>query len=226
MRRTPLLVAAATLALGGVAYAASRPTAAPVGLLAVGGSDATTTSTALEHHEPAATSTTTSTIEQPAQHEVTTSTTEHHGTEPSTTTTTTEHHEPTSTTTTTVGHHEATTTSTTEHPPTTTTSTTVRPGTGPIHLECTTPHTDDLRVTCDWGPVPEHTAYIVVMREKTGPSQPIDRIDDPSVHDYVDDTAESGVTYSYRVSAFAEDGSFLGTSNPVKVTPGPEPGSA
>jgi hypothetical protein len=217
MRRTPLIVAAAVLAVGGVAFAASRPTTAPVGLLAAGGSGESTTTTT-EHHEP------------------TTSTTVEHHDEP-TTSTTLEHHEPehpTTTTTAAIEHHDEPTTSTTvehhepEHPTTTTstTSTTVRPATGPIHLVCTTPHTDDLRVVCEWGDVPVHTAYIIVMREKTGPSQPIDRIDDPTVHRYVDETAETGVTYSYRVSAYSADDTFLGTSNPVKVTPGPDAGGA
>ncbi|MEA3054727.1 MAG: hypothetical protein QOD30_159, partial [Actinomycetota bacterium] len=214
MRRTPLLVAVATLAIGGVAFAASRPATAPVGLLAAGGGGESTTTT--EHHEP----TTTTTVEHHVQ--ATTTTVEHHEPEhPSTTTSTVEHHdEPT--TTTIVERHEP------EHPTTTTstTSTTARPATGPIHLVCTTPHTNDLRVVCEWGDVPEHTAYIVVMREKTGPSQPIDRIDDPTVHRYVDETAEPGVTYSYRVSAYSADDTFLGTSNPVKVTPGPDAGGA
>jgi hypothetical protein len=221
MRRTPFLVAAATLAVGGVAFAATRPVDMPVPLLAAGGSDESKTATN-EHHEPTTTSTT------GAHHdEATTSTTvvhhepEHPTTTTPTTSTTVEHHtEPT--TTTTVVHHEP------EHPTTTTstTSTTARPATSPIHLECTTPHTADLRVVCEWGAVPEHTAYIIVMREKTGPSQPIDRIDDPAVHRYVDETAEAGVTYSYRVSAYTADDTFLGTSNPVKVTPGPVSGSA
>lgn len=104
------------------------------------------------------------------------------------------------------------------------------PGTAPrpappssLHMTCTTPATaDDLTVSCDWSGTPAGTARLVVMREaaNSGPSQPLWSTDDPSVTHHDDDTAQAGVTYSYRVSAFDAAGTFLGTSNPVKVTPG------
>jgi hypothetical protein len=104
------------------------------------------------------------------------------------------------------------------------------PGTAPrpappssLHMTCTTPATaDDLTVSCDWSGTPAGTARLVVMREaaNSGPSQPLWSTDDASVDHHDDASARAGVTYSYRVSAFDADGTSLGTSNPVKVTPG------
>jgi hypothetical protein len=73
---------------------------------------------------------------------------------------------------------------------------------------------------CEWGDIPAGTAEQVMMRETQGPSQELDRTEDTSVRRYVDDTAEPGVSYAYRVSAYAADGTFLGTSNPVRLTHG------
>lgn len=225
MRSTALLVAAASISVGGLAYAATRSTDTPVPLLATGTAGEHEPSTTTEpRDEPADGTTSTSAVTEAPHdepdHPVTTTTAAPHEEPAHPATTTTEHHEPERPTTTTVAPHE-------EPHPSTTTTTAPRPATGPIHLECTTAHTtEDLRVICEWGQVPERSASLVIMREQTGPSRPIDRIVDVTVHRYVDETTASGVSYAYRVSAYAEDGTFLGTSNPVRLTPGPAPEGA
>jgi hypothetical protein len=130
------------------------------------------------------------------------------------------HDEPTTTV-----PHESTTTVPHEarHEPTTST-TTPNPSTAgrPLTMACTTSGTAaDTAVHCVWKGVPEATVRLVVMRERPGsPSQPIWRTDDVSTQRFDDTAADAGTTYVYRVSAYGPEEHFLGTSNPVRVTPG------
>ncbi|MEA3018992.1 MAG: hypothetical protein QOI47_516 [Actinomycetota bacterium] len=212
MNRTTLFAALGAVALaGGVAVATVHADNRAIPLLAAGSSaEASTTSTT------EAVPTTTVVV---AHDEPSTTTTEAH-----TTSTTAEPRHEVPTTTTTAAHHDEQRTTTTT---TSTTSTTVHPATqGQLTMTCGLSGADHMTVVCEWSGVPEHTARQVMMREKTGPSQPIWSTDDTTIRRYEDHTAEAGVTYSYRISAFDAAGTFLGTSNPVRMTPGGTSGGA
>ena len=154
---------------------------------------------------------------------------------------TTEAPTPTTSTTAPEGHHEAPPTTVPEEPhhhepPTTvpeeprhespsTTSTTAaqKPDTtAKLTMACTTAGTSaDTAVHCRWTGVPAGTTKQVIMRERPGTSsQPIAYLDDVAQRSYDDPTADAGVTYSYRVSAYGPDSHFITTSNPVRITPG------
>ena len=92
-----------------------------------------------------------------------------------------------------------------------------------LHLECATPANDGgpASVGCEWNDPPAGTDHWVLMRELSGPSQPIWETPDLSVRRHVDDTAEAGATYSYRISAYHGD-QLIATSNPVRITAGGE----
>jgi hypothetical protein len=161
-------------------------------------------------------------IEEPAEPATTVPGDAHHGS--TTTVPAASHDDPT----TTVPHEPATTVRhetphETPHEPTTS-STTPKPSTagGPLTIGCTTAGTNaDVAVHCIWNGVADATTRLVVMREKPGSSsQAIWRTDDVSIRRYDDETAEAGTTYVYRVSAYGPEEHFLGTSNPVRVTPG------
>ena len=59
------------------------------------------------------------------------------------------------------------------------------------------------------------------MREQTGPSQPLWETDDLGARRHVDDSAQAGVSYAYRISAYDGE-TFIATSNPVRLVAGGE----
>jgi hypothetical protein len=122
---------------------------------------------------------------------------------PSPTTTEAPHHhdEPATTTTTTAApHHE-------------------RPQADRMTISCGSGN-GSAAVTCEWSGVLEEANHLVLMREKPGtPSQAIWSTDDADTTRHVDDTAQQGVTYVYRISSYHDD-RFLETSNPVRVKAG------
>jgi hypothetical protein len=200
VKRTIVLAGIGALVLvGGVAVAASHPSDPPV--LARAQEPETTTSSAPPLTLPPTTGTT-FTIAP----EVTALTVPE--------TATTEPPAPAPDAETTIPPDTAVPPATTVPPETTTSTTAVRQGQYAIHLECGDGADG---IVCEWGDLPAGTAQQVMMRETQGPSQELDRTDDVTVHRYVDDTAEPGVSYAYRVSAFSADGRFLGTSNPVRL---------
>jgi len=147
-----------------------------------------------------------------------------------TSTTTGESHKVTTTTTSTSEVHEPTTvptSSTTE--PHETTSTTIKATTsttapaGSLHLACATPAPNSApsSVVCEWNDPPPGTTRWVLMREQTGPSQPLWETDDLGARRHVDDSAQAGVSYAYRISAYDGE-TFIATSNPVRLVAGGE----
>jgi hypothetical protein len=213
MSRIRVFVAIAAVVIVGGALAAFAVTArsgGDPGVPIVAADEPTTSSTA--HDDPSITTTS-----WEGSHD-TTSTTEAH--EHHDSTTTTEFHEPSTTI-----PHEATTSTTTEsHEPTTTTTTDAPPApTSALHLACATPAHDGgpSSVVCEWNDPPPHTTRWVLMREQTGPSQPLWETTDLGVRRHVDDSAEAGVSYAYRVSAYNGE-TFLVTSNPVRLVAGGE----
>jgi hypothetical protein len=125
----------------------------------------------------------------------------------------------------------STTTSTTEHPsspPTTfvdaphretphqpTTSTTQAPPAGQLVLTCASGN-GGASVVCEWRGVPKDATNVVVLREVSGtPAKAIGSTGAATTR-YVDDTAQPGTAYVYRVSAYRDE-QFLVTSNPVRI---------
>jgi hypothetical protein len=205
VNRSRLFIAIAAVVIAGGGLAAFAVTAESgddrgIPILAT---EAPTTPSTL-HEEPS--TTTLTLLEEP--HETTTSTTEAH-----------EPHESTTTV-----PHESTTTTTKAHEPTTTTTDAPRPApTSSLHLACATPAADGgpASVVCEWNDPPPGTTRWVLMREQTGPSQPLWETTDLDVRRHVDDSAQAGVSYAYRISAYNGD-TFLATSNPVRLVAGGE----
>ncbi|MCU1374914.1 MAG: hypothetical protein JWO68_2200 [Actinomycetia bacterium] len=122
---------------------------------------------------------------------------------------------------TTVPHPEHPTPPTTRPParPEPTTTVAPRPEPRELTIGCDSGGGDPV-VACHWDGVPDGTTRLVVMRERPGtPSQPLWSTTDTTARDHVDESAEAGVTYVYRVTAYAGD-RFLQTSNPERIKAG------
>jgi hypothetical protein len=105
------------------------------------------------------------------------------------------------------------------HPATTTTTETVHKRADHMTIACTS-GSHGAQVGCEWGGVSSAADRLVLMREEPGSkSEPIWSTNDVDATRHIDDSAETGVTYVYRISSYRDD-QFLETSNPARVRAG------
>ena len=124
-----------------------------------------------------------------------------------------------------------TTTSTTEpsqrheEPQPSTTTTTTEPNhhqASRLSIACSAGD-QGVQVACEWGGVVGSANRLVLTREQPGsPAEAIWSTDDTKATRHVDESAEPGVTYVYRISSY-RDGQFLETSNAARVMTGGGP---
>jgi hypothetical protein len=98
------------------------------------------------------------------------------------------------------------------------------PHDGPLVLRCAgsgtkvsqKPGTTTPIVYCEWKGVPEHAAYVKLVRDGT----PINRSDEPYGGSYEDHEVWPDDTYTYQVQAYAADDTVVASSESVTASPG------